>query len=508
MATTKKYNPYDDVKNVVHYKSLYDQAKAEGKDPSQYQQSAIQYYNNLRNNDYGDMADELTKSGYERANAILGGLQPDKEYDEWYDNITGDIVKQQANNEVQSETVKNLMNTYNSNNNLLNGAITTDANGNVVSGLNLDHYNTGKNQLDYINNYDITAQPWYSSLMQGYQLQGQDAANGALASGASSNSGNIDSYAAANANRQQLAFTNAGNEAARAMALQNMEAWQNLYDSMGGRLDTMGSQNNDALNIGASYYATDSSERQNALNQAATLEQQKLQNQINELMANISADTEKHTSDNTLKGTLDYNAKNLEGTKYTSNADLQAAYANAEANKYGSLMDYKGVLDTNEKNLEGTKITSANDLAAAIRQAEADEYGANMDYNGTVYKTNNSTSGDDLDKEQTLDEASAAMASQILDGDSNITSWEEFRDELVKGGYNIDKVNNLIKSWKKTYPNLFSGTTQTTTQTAQLPELEYDEEGEPILPDGFELPSSYSTKGFNAHLKHYMNGGD
>lgn len=422
MATTKKYNPYDDVKNVVHYKSLYDQAKAEGKDPSQYQQSAIQYYNNLRNNDYGDMADELTKSGYERANAILGGLQPDKEYDEWYDNITGDLVKQQANNEVQSETVKNLMNTYNSNNNLLNGAITTDANGNVVSGLNLDHYNTGKNQLDYINNYDITAQPWYSSLMQGYQLQGQDAANGALASGASSNSGNIDSYAAANANRQQLAFTNAGNEAARAMALQNMEAWQNLYDSMGGRLDTMGSQNNDALNIGASYYATDSSERQNALNQAATLEQQKLQNQINELMANISADTEKHTSDNTLKGTLDYNAKNLEGTKYTSNADLQAAYANAEANKYGSLMDYKGVLDTNEKNLEGTK------------------YKVEEAYNTA------------LDEDLNLTEALDDLKNAISSGQLKFNTWDELEETLISTyGYDPEDVEKTIAHYSSRY---------------------------------------------------------
>lgn len=423
MATKKKYNPYDDVKAIVHQKSLYDQAKAEGKDPSQHQQDAVQYYNNLRNNTYGDMADELVKSGYERANAILGGLQAPQEYDEWYDNITGDLVKQQANNEIQSETVKNLMDTYNNNNNILNGAITKDANGNVVSGLNLDHYNTGKGQLDYINNYDITSQPWYNSLMQGYQLQGQDAANGALASGASSNSGNIDSYAAANANRQQLAFTNAGNEAARAMALQNMQAWQNLYDSMGGRLDTMGQQNNDALNIGSSYYATDSAERQNALNQAALLEQQKLQNDINELMANISADTERYTSDNTLTGTLDSNAKNLEGTKYASDADLQAAIRKAQADEYGYDKDLEGVLDANAKNLEGTK-----------------------------HKAQQQVSGDDaLDEELTLDEALGVVITDMLDGKTSFTSWDEVRDYLVKNGYSLSKVNDAIKEASKTY---------------------------------------------------------
>lgn len=469
MATKKKYNPYDDVKAIVHQKSLYDQAKAEGKDPSQHQQDAVQYYNNLRNNNYGDAADKLVTYGYKDANDYLNNnFQPTREYDEWYDNITGDLVQQQANNEIQSETVRNLMDTYNNNNNILNGSsIVRDADGNVVSGLRLDHYNKGNAQMDYINNYDITSQPWYNSLMQGYQLQGQDAANGALASGASSNSGNIDSYAAANANRQQLAFTNAGNEAARAMALQNMQAWQNVYDSVSNDLNLAGQQYNDQLSKIHDFYATDSDERQNALNKSADLEKQKLQNQIDELMYNLQAETDRYTSDNTLTGTLDSNAKNL----------------------------------------EGTKITSANDLAAAIREAEAKEYAANQDYNGVVYKTNNGTSssGSDsngLDKDLSLDESAAQFRNDILEGVSTITSWDELRDALVDGGYNLAKINDLIKSYQKTYPNLFQGV----TTTAQLPELKYDENGNAVLPDGFELPSSYSTKAFHAHLKNYMNG--
>lgn len=434
MATTKKYNPYDDVKAIVHQKSLYDQAKAEGKDPSQYQQEAVQYYNNLRNNGYSNDADKLVTYGYKEANDYLNNnFQPSQEYDEWYDNITGDIVKQQANNEVQSETVKNLMDTYNSNNNLLNGSITYDANGNVVSGLNLDNYNTGKNQLSYINDYDITAQPWYSSLMAGYQLQGQDAANGELASGASTNSGNIDSYAAANANRQQLAFTNAGNEAARALAAQNMQAWQNLYDSMSNNLATMGDQNNTLLATGADYYATDSAERQNALNTAAALEQQKLQNQINELMANISAGTERYTSDNTLKGTLDTNEKNLTGT-----------------------------LDYNAKNLEGTKITSANDLAAAIRQAEADEYGYDMDYQGvldtnaknlegTKYKIEEAYN-DSLDEPLSFSDAMSDLLGAISSGELTYNSWDELEEDLISAyGYDPKEVEEKLAMYASRY---------------------------------------------------------
>lgn len=51
------------------------------------------------------------------------------------------------------------------------------------------------------------------SIMSNYQFKGKTASGNAVANGGASNGGNIDSYAAANANRQQLAFTNAGTQA-------------------------------------------------------------------------------------------------------------------------------------------------------------------------------------------------------------------------------------------------------------------------------------------------------
>lgn len=385
----KKYNPYEDVKKITELKGSYHTAKEKGQDPSQYAMEAVQYYNNLRNNGEGDTADKLAGVDYTGSLEILKGYNAPTEYD-WYDNLVGEKVEE-ASNPLRSETADQIMDVYEKNNNLLNGEVSKDANGNVVSGLNVDYYNTGKNQLDYINNLDMTSMPWYDNLMAQYQLGGQNAAKGALATGASGNSGNIDSYAAANANRQQLAYTTAGTQAALDTIAQQLAAYQNMYDSIGSHLGTMGAQNNDALNIGAQYYQTDSAERQNALNQAAALEAQKYQAQIDELMAQITADTAQKQME------TDYNTAKL---------------------------DYDLALNNYQ-----------NQLAAAQQAAQT-------------------AGGEQIDEELTLDEAFGAILEDMANGNTSYTNWGQIRDYLVQNGYNIKKVNEAIDIAKKTYGNL------------------------------------------------------
>lgn len=360
----KKYNPYDDVKTISELKGKYHTAKELGQDPSPYAQEAVQYYNNLRNNEYGNVADELAGVDYTGSLDVLGRYKPTQEYGDWYDNMVGQKIEE-ASKPVRSETVDQILSAYQQNNNVLNGPISTDANGNVVSGLNIDHYNTGKGQLDYINNLDLTKQPWYENLMAQYQLGGQSAARGALASGAAGNSGNIDSYAAANANRQQLAFTTAGTQAALDVLANQLAAYQNMYNSMGTHLGTMGAQNNDALNIGTQYYQVDSAERQNALNQAAALEAQKYQNQIDELMANISADTAKYQYDKTLEGSKYGSDLDLQGAKYKADQALQEAYASAGADRYAADKQYEAdiaKIDAEQKKTEAEETEEAEPL--------------------------------------------------------------------------------------------------------------------------------------------------
>lgn len=285
------YNPYKTVKTISELKGKYHTAKELGKDPSQYQQEAVQYYNELRDNDYGDLADKLTKADYIGSRDILAGLTEPKPYDDWYDSITSKKIEE-ASKPVRSETVDQIMAAYNKNADLLSGQVSKDANGNYVSGAYADLYGQAAKQMDYIRDMDFTQKPWYENLMAQYQLGGQKAANGALSSGAAGNSGNIDSYAAANANRQQLAFTTAGTQAALDAYAQQLAAWQNAFGGAAGLLDSAAMRNNEALEIGAKYYDTDSLERQNALNKAAELEKERMQTYIDEFMHRIEGENE------------------------------------------------------------------------------------------------------------------------------------------------------------------------------------------------------------------------
>lgn len=331
MAKSKRYNPYEDAKNILKYKGNYHTAKQMGTNYDQYKEAAKPYYQNLRFNGYGELADQFDKSDFIQAQELFKGLKPDTTVDDYFADLYSKTAEAQSTPKI-SQAAEDMWNAWNSTNTTLNGnEIKYDRNGNVVSGLNVDHYNTGRNQLGYLNNFDVTAQPYYQGIMNSFQLQGNNAARGEQATGAANNAGNIDSYAQANANRQQLAFTSKGLEAALAAANQNQQNWQTLYDSMTGHLDNMGNQNANVLNAYQNIYSTDSLERQNTLNTAAELAKQEMQSKIDKYLADVGYDQAVYTAD-----------KNLEGSKYGADANTLAAQIAADADKYAAQQNYAG----------------------------------------------------------------------------------------------------------------------------------------------------------------------
>ena len=331
MAKTKRYNPYDDAKNILKYKGNYHTAKQMGTNYDQYKEAAKPYYQNLRFNGYGDLADQFEQSDFIKAQELFKGLKQDTTVDDYFADLYSKTAESQSTPKI-SQAAEDMWNAWNSTNTTLNGnEIKYDRNGNVVSGLNVDHYNTGRNQLGYLNNFDVTAQPYYQGIMNSFQLQGNNAARGEQATGAANNAGNIDSYAQANANRQQLAFTSKGLEAALAAANQNQQNWQTLYDSMTGHLDNMGNQNANVLNAYQNIYSTDSLERQNTLNTAAELAKQEMQSKIDKYLADVGYDQAVYTAD-----------KNLEGSKYGADANTLAAQIAADADRYAAQQNYAG----------------------------------------------------------------------------------------------------------------------------------------------------------------------
>lgn len=331
MANSKRYNPYEDAKNILKNKGNYHTAKQMGTNYEQYKEAAKPYYQNLRFNGYGDLADQLEASDFIQAQEIFKGLKPDTTVDDYFADLYSKTAETQSTPKM-SQAAEDMWNAWNNTNTTLNGnEIKYDSNGNVVSGLNVDHYNTGRNQLGYLNNFDVTAQPYYQGIMNSFQLLGNNAARGEQATGAANNAGNIDSYAQANANRQQLAFTTKGIEAALAAANQNQQNWQTLYDSMTGHLNNMGNQNANVLNAYQNVYSTDSLERQNALNTAAGLAMQEMQNKIDKYLADVGYDQAVYTAD-----------KNLEGSKYGADANTLAAQIAADADRYAAQQNYAG----------------------------------------------------------------------------------------------------------------------------------------------------------------------
>lgn len=433
MAKSKRYNPYEDAKNILRNKGNYHTAKQMGMDYEQYRQAAVPYYQNLISNGYEDLAQKFADSDYIKAQELFNGLKPDTTVDDYFSSVAANALDN-ASNPQRSQTANDLWDAYNNNNNLLNGELKYDANGNVVGGLNLDYYNTGKNQLSYLNNFDITAQPYYQGIMDAYQLKGNNAARGEQASGAANNAGNIDSYAQANANRQQLAFTTAGIESALAAANQNQANWQNVYNSMANRLTGMENSNANTLNAFQNIYATDSAERQNTLNTAASLAQQEMQDKINKYLADVGYDQAIYIAD-----------KELEGSKYASDANTRAAQIAADADRYAESQNYAGKV-------------YASDVEKAIAEMNANgTAGGNGGYYGL---DGNITTAESLAR-QMYDAYKVGM----LEG---VTSKYDFENLLIQAGMDATTAEKWADYYMKRDKDMFaenpsSGNTSTSS---------------------------------------------
>ena len=433
MAKNKRYNPYEDAKNILRNKGNYHTAKQMGMDYEQYRQAAVPYYQNLISNGYEDLAQKFADSDYIKAQELFNGLKPDTTVDDYFSSVAANALDN-ASNPQRSQTANDLWDAYNNNNNLLNGELKYDANGNVVGGLNLDYYNTGKNQLGYLNNFDITAQPYYQGIMDAYQLKGNNAARGEQASGAANNAGNIDSYAQANANRQQLAFTTAGIESALAAANQNQANWQNVYNSMANRLTGMENSNANTLNAFQNIYATDSAERQNTLNTAASLAQQEMQDKINKYLADVGYDQAIYTAD-----------KELEGSKYASDANTRAAQIAADADRYAASQNYAGKV-------------YASDVEKAI---------AEMNANGTAGKNGGyyGLDGNIATAESLARQMYDAYKGGMLEG---VTSKYDFENLLIQAGMDATTAEKWADYYLKRDKDMFaenpsSGNTSTSS---------------------------------------------
>lgn len=273
------YSSYYDVDKIVSKKKEYDEAKASGNKEamSAAAEEAQKYYNSLRQNGYSDIANQLQNSDYSSADQLRKkvGTQGKTGVREYFYNKgkqyglnTADIDKALSYNNATGELSLGGMNigkpysnvdgtTYSDtatldksfDNYVKKMGITKTPDVQYNEGLvniqkkvndifsltqsDHDAMNEKYNRLEeygYSNPYDTDIA---DSIMADYKWKGQQASNEAVASGGGSNSGNIDSYAAANASRQQLAFTNAGKAAVLEDYNQRIANIQNILNNLG-----------------------------------------------------------------------------------------------------------------------------------------------------------------------------------------------------------------------------------------------------------------------------------
>lgn len=514
-----KYNPYNDYEKILGYKADYGNAKSTGQDPNQYYLAAMPYYESLINNGYSDLAHELAQSNHAQAGTLRDkyGLKADNQFnlDNDFAEMTGQTQGQAAtpnaannpqtaqgiinaahpndtsiNNLMKlgtgetgmandvfntaqgiatgaiqtqpSATTQNLYDLYNSDYNRLNGQIQYDKDGNVISGLNTEHYNIGRNQLDYLNNFDITKQPYYQGIMDQYKLGGYNAAQGEYANGAANNGGNIDSYAAANANRQQLAYTTAGMQQAMAMANQNQQNWQNLYSQMSNDLYNQGTLSLQTLGIARDMYAQDSQERMNALDVEGSLASaqmaaavQQFQSLVEERMKDkgITAEMAMQEKDiaaakEQLELQLASNERIQEGINalgyYQTDANERMSQDTNATNKDIAGINANAQLGVAGINADASKYAAAQSAAASMygadKSAEASKYGSYYGYLGNKYNADQQYAIASEGYKNALDQITKQGEVNAAQADKDFQN----QLELISKGYSFDKNGNLV----------------------------------------------------------------
>ena len=288
-TVTEGFRPYDDVNNIYKQKQNWASAAAKGDVTGQNAaaNAALNHYNSLRENGYGSVADELEAAdgSDDFAKKYYGmiGLVPFRDYlyqkgaadglsksdiDKRisYNDVTGEISFNGQNlgkplSEIngtsywQSGDLDNLYTNFmkNGGENYMSDEARSNRLKTAVMNNSTELYDRLKGKQDerdaavYKLAKDAENIPSYESIVKSimgkYDLSAMQGRDNAAASAAASNGGNIDSYAAANAMRQQAALTQEGMQTAHKLGL---EAYNARIGNVRTILENLGvQQNND-----------------------------------------------------------------------------------------------------------------------------------------------------------------------------------------------------------------------------------------------------------------------
>lgn len=261
------YNPYNAVNAIYKLKGQWDNANNAGDTATKdsVAAKAQQYYKQLRNNDYGDIADQLTASNYTQAKAIndkwakmgktstrdylytlgqsKGMSQSDVDKLISWDNQTGEVSFGGKKIGTPDSVVDGV--SYWSDTSVLDNAFndyigrsgTVRSKSTAVNQENeklFEKYNQEYEDLKKENPFETETG---KAILAKYDLAGLQGRDNEVASGAGSNGGNIDSFAAANALRQQSSLVRQGQAVALDAHQQKLDHARALLSDMGVNIE-------------------------------------------------------------------------------------------------------------------------------------------------------------------------------------------------------------------------------------------------------------------------------
>lgn len=221
MAYNPDYNPYQDIQKVYEAKVGWNTATTDEERKRQ-NEIANAARKNLEAYGYGNLVNQISADGADAT-------------------ATRKILEQYAPQPTYSDKAL-----INKNNNEANQKI-NDTYGTIKSDKD-KYYSEYDKVSDYVYK-DVTETPEYKSafdkIMPEYDLKAMQGRKNQLASGGSSNGGNIDSFAAANALRQQAALKAKGQSLAHQMGL---DTYQAKVNNARGILSDLGVYQKDSWN--------------------------------------------------------------------------------------------------------------------------------------------------------------------------------------------------------------------------------------------------------------------
>lgn len=272
------YNPYSAVNAIYKLKGQWDNANNAGDTTTKNNVAAKAqaYYRQLRNNGYGDIADQLTASNYAQAKAIndkwakmgktstrdylytlgqsKGMSKSDMDKIIGWDNQTGEVSlggKKIGTPDAVVDGVSYWSDTSvldNAFNDYISRSGTVRSKSTAVNQENENLFAKYNQEYEDLKNTNPFETETGKAILAKYDLAGLQGRDNAVAENAGSNSGNIDSFAAANALRQQSSLISQGQTAALEAHQQKLDHARALLSDMGVNIDRVFNQDETAKN--------------------------------------------------------------------------------------------------------------------------------------------------------------------------------------------------------------------------------------------------------------------